>query len=324
MVAILVLLFMVGSLFFTIKKRKAKSSNKTLDSNMEEGHIMIKYDELRRATSDFSEGNLIGSGSFGSVYKGFYLKGSMDVAIKVLDMKLTASWKSFLAECEALRSVRHRNLVKLITSCSSVDHKNMEFLALVYEFLINGSLQDWIRGKRKKENGDGLNFVERLNVTIDVASALDYLHHDTENPVVHCDIKPSNILLGEDMTAKIGDFGLARLLMETMGDQRSISSSHVLKGSFGYMPPEYGLGGKASTAGDTYSFGVTLLELFTGKGPSHESFTGEQGLVTWVQASFPTQLKQLLLDPELLRQWSNMIMIMIIISIIVFMATTEA
>lgn len=113
----------------------------------------------------------------------------------------------------------------------------MEFLALVYEFLGNGSLEDWMKGKRKKEDGDGLNLMERLSVVIDIASALDYLHHDSEVPVVHCDLKPSNILLDEDLTAKIGDFGLAKLLMERMGDPYSISSSHVLKGAIGYMPP---------------------------------------------------------------------------------------
>ncbi|KMT15214.1 hypothetical protein BVRB_3g063250 [Beta vulgaris subsp. vulgaris] len=298
-VAIFVLFFVISTFFFAIKRRKAKL-NRTSESKQMEGHYMVKYDELRQATGGFSEGNLIGSGSFGSVYKG-YLRDNMAVAIKVLDMKLAASWKSFFAECEALRNVRHRNLVKLITSCSSLDNKNMEFLALIYEFLSNESLKDWIKGKRNKENGDGLSILERLNVIIDVGSALDYLHHDSEVPVVHCDIKPSNILLDEDMTAKIGDFGLARLLMENMGEH-SISSSHVLKGSIGYMPPEYGLGVKPSTAGDTYSFGVTLLELFTGKSPSHDTFTGEQGLVAWVQACLPTQMKQLLLDPELRRQ----------------------
>uniref|UniRef100_A0A803MJ41 non-specific serine/threonine protein kinase n=1 Tax=Chenopodium quinoa TaxID=63459 RepID=A0A803MJ41_CHEQI len=238
-VAVLVLFFIAG-LYLAIRKRKARSSSKTSDSKMQEGHYMVKYDELRQATGGFSEANLIGSGSFGSVYKGC-LQDNITVAIK-------------------------------------------EFLALVYEFLSNGSLEVWIKGKRKKENGDGLGFLERLNVTIDVASALDYLHHDSEVPVVHCDIKPSNILLDEDMTANIGDFGLARLLMEQIGGQHSISSSHVMKGSIGYMPPEYGLGAKPSTAGDTYSFGVTLLELFTAKSPSNESFTGEQ-------ESFDSQLK---------------------------------
>ncbi|XP_057549416.1 probable LRR receptor-like serine/threonine-protein kinase At3g47570 [Amaranthus tricolor] len=298
-VVVFVTFLVVGSFIFVIRKKKAKLS-RTADSKFE-GFYMVKYDELRLATQGFSEEHLIGRGGFGQVFKG-YLKDNMVVAIKVLDMKLSTTWKSFLAECEALRNVRHRNLVKLITSCSSLDNKNMEFLALVYEFLGNGSLEDWMKGKRKKEDGDGLNLMERLSVVIDVACALDYLHHDSEVPVVHCDLKPSNILLDEDFTAKIGDFGLAKLLMERMGDPYSISSSHVLKGAIGYMPPEYGLGVKPSTAGDTYSFGVTLLELFTGKSPSHESFTGEQGLIAWVQSCVPTQMMEQLLDPELRTQ----------------------
>jgi serine/threonine protein kinase len=197
---------------------------------------MISYNELRRATGNFNQENFIGKGSFGSVFKG-YLGQGIVVAVKVLETERMSSWKSFLAECEALRNVRHRNLVRLITSCSSMDSKNMGFLALVYEFLSNGNLEDWVKGKKKHTNGDALNVVDRLNVAIDVACALDYLHHDCEVPVVHCDLKPSNILLGEDMTAKVGDFGLASLLIERTSNQPSISASHVLKGSIGYIPP---------------------------------------------------------------------------------------
>lgn len=113
----------------------------------------------------------------------------------------------------------------------------MKFLALVYEYLGNGSLEDWIRGKRRKANGSALNLLERLNLAIDVACTLDYMHHDCAVPVVHCDIKPSNILLEEDMTAKVGDFGLTRMLMVNTDAQTSISCAHVLKGSVGYVPP---------------------------------------------------------------------------------------
>jgi Leucine-rich repeat (LRR) protein/predicted Ser/Thr protein kinase len=228
--------FLLGSLFFVFYIKKS-TSKITKNSEMLKGqHQLVSYNELRQATRNFNQENLIGKGSFGLVYKG-YLRQGIDVAVKVLDTERTSSWKSFLAECEALRNVRHRNLVRLITSCSSVDFKNMEFLALVYEFLSNGSLEDWVKGKKKHTNGDALNVVERLNVAIDIACALDYLHHDSEVPVVHCDLKPSNILLGEDMIAKVGDFGLASLLMERTGTQHSISSTHVLKGSIGYIPP---------------------------------------------------------------------------------------
>ncbi|KAL8103859.1 hypothetical protein AgCh_028158 [Apium graveolens] len=162
---------------------------------------IISYHELREATRDFDQENLIGSGSFGTAYKGC-LKRNIQVAVKVHDIKTSGYWKSFVSECKALKNVRHSNLVKLITSCSSLDKKNMFFLALVYEFLSNGSLADWICGKRKHGDGKGLSFLEKLNISIDVASALNYLHHDCEVPIVHCDLKPDNILLDEELTAK--------------------------------------------------------------------------------------------------------------------------
>ncbi|EOY15800.1 Serine-threonine protein kinase, plant-type, putative [Theobroma cacao] len=293
--------FIVGLLLY---KKKSKVNITEISELLKEQHQIISYDEIRRATESFNPENLIGSGSFGSVYKGC-LRDGVRVAVKVLKKERTGSWKSFLAECEALRNVRHRNLVKLITSCSSLDFQNMEFLALVYEFLVNGSVEDWIEGKRRNTNGDGLNIMERLNVAIDVASALDYMHHDCEVPVVHCDLKPSNILLDEDMTAKIGDFGLARLLMESSEAQQSLGSTYDLKGSIGYIPPEYGLGKKPSKAGDVYSYGVMLLELFTGRRPTHESFVGELNLIKWVQSAFPSSMLQIL-DPELLPLMKNL------------------
>ncbi|XP_044467191.1 probable LRR receptor-like serine/threonine-protein kinase At3g47570 [Mangifera indica] len=280
------------ALVIITRRRKTKAKGDSESSNGKPQ--IVTYSELRQATGNFNQQNLIGSGSFGSVYKGCLTEG-IQVAVKVLDTERTGSSKSFLAECQALKNVRHRNLVKLITSCSSLDFRNMEFLALVYEFLSNGSLADWIQGQRKNENGKGLSFLQRLNISIDVASALDYLHHDCEIPIVHCDLKPQNILLDEEMTAKVGDFGLARLVHET---RSSISSTIAVKGTIGYIPPEYGLGEKPSTAGDVYSFGVMLLELFTGMSPIQESFKGELNLVKWVELSFPENVVQVL-DAEL-------------------------
>ncbi|OVA18471.1 Protein kinase domain [Macleaya cordata] len=269
-------------------------------------HQMVSYEELRAGTENFEEKNLIGSGSFGSVYKGT-IWGGIGVAVKVLNLGQVGASKSFFAECEALRNVRHRNLVKLITSCSSVDSRtNSEFRALVYELLSNGSLEDWIRGRRRTRSSDDdeedavvliMNGMERLNVAIDVASALDYLHHDCEAPVVHCDIKPSNVILDEDMTAKVGDFGLARTLM--LNQLSTTTSTYGLKGSIGYIPPEYGLGGKVSTRGDVYSYGVMLLEMFTGRSPTHQDFNGGLSLVKWVESAYPTNIMQVL-DPQML------------------------
>ncbi|CAK9182864.1 unnamed protein product [Ilex paraguariensis] len=293
---ILTLCFTVGLLFY-IKKGKAKAMA-SFDSSKGQQHQMVSYNELRLATKNFNQENQIGHGSFGTVYRG-YLGEGIAIAVKVLDTHIIGSWKSFFAECAALRNTRHRNLLKLITSCSSIDFRNMEFLALVYEFMSNGSLDDWIKGKRRNSDGEGLDIMDRVNVATDVACAINYLHHECESPVVHCDLKPSNVLLDEDMVAKVGDFGLARLLIARTDTQSSISSTNVLKGSIGYIPPEYGLGEKPSTAGDVYSFGIMLLELFTGKSPTHESFVGGLSLKKWVQLAFPTNMEQVL-DPELL------------------------
>lgn len=156
------------------------------------------------------------------------------MAIKVLDLKQNKASRSFIAECEALRSVRHRNLVKAITSCSSIDHGGAEFKALVMEFMSNSSIDKWLYPE-DNESGLSLNLTERLNIAIDVASAVDYLHHDCDPPVVHCDLKPGNVLLDDDMGAHVGDFGLARFLLQNTAQNQC--STILLKGSIGYIPP---------------------------------------------------------------------------------------
>ncbi|KAL8217716.1 hypothetical protein R6Q57_021089 [Mikania cordata] len=292
-ISLFVILISIAS-FFYFRRNVAKATN-TSDS-FKGRHYIVTYDQLRLATRNFQEGSLIGRGSFGSVYKGcLNLEGqAQEIAVKVLDMETTGSLPSFLAECAALRHLRHRNLVKLITSCSSLDHKNKEFLALVYEYMKNGSLEKWV--------GNGMSLVDRLKVAIDVACGLSYLHHEcVVAPVVHCDLKPSNVLLDEDFTAKIGDFGLASMLVDK---DQSISSAHVLKGSMGYIPPEYGMGAKPSTKGDVYSYGIILLEILTGKGPTDEMFVGSLSLKTWVQSAFPDRLDQVL-DPDLHKELDN-------------------
>ncbi|CAL9038052.1 unnamed protein product, partial [Musa banksii] len=277
---------------FFVKTRTRAAKISTMTDSTRGQHPLISYEELHRATESFHPRNLVGTGSFGSVYKGV-LRDGMQVAVKVLNLAAGGVLKSFVAECDALRNARHRNLVKLITVCLSLDPRNDEFRALVYEFMGNGSLEEWIRGKRRHEDGSGLSLVERLDAAIDVASALDYLHNDCEVPVVHCDLKPSNVVLDADMTAKVGDFGLAKVLVDLES-----TTTHGLRGSIGYIPPEYGFGGKPSAKGDVYSYGVMLLELITGKSPTDECFAGDLNLERWVRDAFPDELTRVL-DAEL-------------------------
>ncbi|KAL5720491.1 hypothetical protein ACHQM5_013158 [Ranunculus cassubicifolius] len=150
----------------------------------------VSYLDLHKATEGFSTINLIGTGSHGSVYKGILQQDDDPVAVKVFNLLEYGASKSFLRECEALRALRHRNLLKILTVCSSVDFTGNDFKALVFEFLPNGSLEKWLH---PSSNDDPLprtlNFYQRLTIAIDVAFALNYLHSDSERPIVHCDVR---------------------------------------------------------------------------------------------------------------------------------------
>ena len=203
--------------------------------------LSLSYQSLLNATDGFSSANLIGVGSFGSVYKGSLDQGGkVDmVAVKVLNLLRHGASKSFIAECEAQRNIRHRNLVKLLTSCSSIDYQGHDFKALVYEFMENGNLDEWLHPRDEAlDKTKNLSFLQRLNIAIDVANALDYLHHHCQTPIIHCDLKPSNILLDDEMMGHVGDFGLARLLFDATQDFSVDQSSSIkVRGTIGYTPP---------------------------------------------------------------------------------------
>ncbi|XP_039685026.1 probable LRR receptor-like serine/threonine-protein kinase At3g47570 [Medicago truncatula] len=238
----------------------------------------ISYYELVQATNGFNESNFLGRGGFGSVYQGKLLDGEM-IAVKVIDLQSEAKSKSFDAECNAMRNLRHRNLVKIISSCS-----NLDFKSLVMEFMSNGSVDKWLYS-----NNYCLSFLQRLNIMIDVASALEYLHHGSSIPVVHCDLKPSNVLLDENMVAHVSDFGIAKLMDEGQSKTHTQTLATV-----GYLAPEYGSRGIVSVKGDVFSYGIMLMEIFTRRKPTDDMFVAELSLKTWISRSLPNSIMEVM------------------------------
>lgn len=229
---------------FLLPERK-KSSGKYLSRlSFGKNFPKISYNDLTRATSGFSESNLIGRGSYGSVYKGKIAQAKMQVAIKVFDLEMRCADKCFISECDVLRSIQHRNLLPILTACSTIDNIGNAFKALVYEFMPNGNLDTWLHEQSICEAPRNLSLGQRISIIVDIADALAYLHHDSGRSIVHCDIKPSNILLDVHMNAYLSDFGIANIVLNSgstsVGHSNldsSFNSSIGLKGTIGYIAP---------------------------------------------------------------------------------------
>ncbi|CAN0909741.1 Probable LRR receptor-like serine/threonine-protein kinase At3g47570 [Linum grandiflorum] len=251
-------------LIFWMRKREKKDRVEKNDLETQQ----LSYQSLYKATDGFSTANLIGMGSFGSVFKGVLDMNGTVIAVKVFNLQRRGSSKSFIAECKALKNIRHRNLVQ---TTSDVPTKRT------------------------------MKFLQRLDVAIEIASAVDYLHHQSGTPTVHCDLKPSNVLLDKDMVAHVSDFGLARILPSLVSNPSSDNqtSSVGIKGTVGYAPPEYGMGNGISIQGDVYSYGVMLLEMFTGKRPTDESFKEGSNLRSFIRSALSEHLVAEVVDPVL-------------------------
>ncbi|XP_058732532.1 G-type lectin S-receptor-like serine/threonine-protein kinase LECRK1 [Vicia villosa] len=202
------------------------------------------YNELRRATNHFKEE--LGKGSFGAVYKGELNKGKKLIAVKRLEKLVEDGEREFQAEVRAIGKTHHRNLVRLLGFCAEGTKR-----LLVYEYMSNGSLGKLLFGDQRRPNWD-----ERVRIALDIARGMLYLHEECEAPIIHCDIKPQNILMDEFWNAKISDFGLAKLLMP---DQTRTFT--VVRGTRGYMAPEWNRNVPISLKADVYSYGIMLLEI---------------------------------------------------------------
>ncbi|KEH25870.1 LRR receptor-like kinase [Medicago truncatula] len=291
---------LILSFIITIYMMRKRNQKRSFDSPTIDQLAKVSYQELHVGTNGFSDRNLIGSGSFGSVYRGNIVSEDNVVAIKVLNLQKKGAHKSFIVECNALKNIRHRNLVRVLTCCSSTNYKGQEFKALVFEYMENGSLEQWLHPQILNASPPTtLNLGHRLNIIIDVASALHYLHRECEQLILHCDLKPSNVLLDGDMVAHVSDFGIARLVSTISGTSNKNTSTIGIKGTVGYAPPEYGMGSEVSTCGDMYSFGILMLEMLTGRRPTDELFEDGQNLHNFVTNSFPDNLIKML-DPHLL------------------------
>lgn len=241
------------------KRRNNKNQNRMLlgnlrsqeliEQNLEFSHVNFEY--VVAATNNFSDSNILGKGGFGKVYKG-KLEGGREVAVKRLNTGCTQGIEHFTNEVVLIDKLQHKNLVRLLGCCIHGDEK-----LLIFEYLRNKSLDYFLFDDSKKPI---LDWQTRFNIIKGVARGLVYLHQDSRMRVIHRDLKASNILLDEEMSPKISDFGMARIFG---GNQHQANTKHVV-GTYGYMSPEYAMEGIFSVKSDTYSFGVLVLELISG------------------------------------------------------------
>ncbi|GKA24719.1 putative serine/threonine/dual specificity protein kinase, catalytic domain-containing protein, partial [Tanacetum coccineum] len=234
--------------------------------------------EIQLATNNFDPETIIGKGGFGKVYKGFIDDGGTrtTVAIKRLDCLSRQGASEFWTEVKMLSRVRHGHLVSLIGYCSEFNE-----MMVVYEYISGGDLAKRLHKVDGKSIRTPLSWVERLKICIGAARALDYLHTGTgvKNRIIHRDVKSSNILLDENMAAKVSDLGLSKI---GPVDQSCTHVSTNVKGTFGYLDPNYFMTGRLTRKSDVYSFGVVLLEVLCGR-PAVDPSLDERGLVGWAQ-----------------------------------------
>ncbi|KAM0825737.1 hypothetical protein ACQ4PT_069345 [Festuca glaucescens] len=223
-----------------------------------DGVRCFKFEEMARATNNFDILAQVGQGGYGKVYRGTLDDGEI-VAVKRAHEDSLQGSKEFCTEIELLSRLHHRNLVSLVGYCDEEDEQ-----MLVYEFMPNGTLRDHLSSKSKRSPGFGL----RLHIALGASKGILYLHTDANPPIFHRDVKASNILLDSKFVAKVADFGLSRLA--PVPDIEGTLAGHVstvVKGTPGYLDPEYFLTHKLTDKSDVYSLGVVFLEILTGMKP---------------------------------------------------------
>ncbi|KAD4179304.1 hypothetical protein R6Q59_022836 [Mikania micrantha] len=255
-----------------VKEQEAEEDSFDVEMNNEfemgTGPKRFSYHELAHSTSDFAEKEKLGEGGFGGVYRGFLKDSNTHVAVKRVSKSSKQGMKEYASEVRIISRLRHRNLVQLIGWC----HQKGELL-LVYEYMENGSLDSHLFNHKSL-----LTWVTRYKIAHGLASALLYLHEEWDQCVLHRDIKSSNVMLDSNFNAKLGDFGLAKLVDHDKGSQTT-----MLAGTLGYMAPECLLTARATKESDVFSFGVVVLEIACGRKPIEYKAPEKQvRLIDWV------------------------------------------
>lgn len=275
---------------------RSQSSGDHSDRRLfEGGNVAIPIDVLRQVTDHFSEGNILGRGGFGVVYKGELHDGTK-IAVKRMESNSmgTKGMSEFQAEIAVLTKVRHRHLVALLGYCINGNER-----LLVYEYMPQGSLAQ--RLFECRELGyPPLTWKQRITIALDVARGVEYLHSLAQQSFIHRDLKPSNILIGDDMRAKVADFGLVK-----NAPDGKYSVETRLAGTFGYLAPEYAATGRVTTKIDVYAYGVVLMEIITGRKALDDSMPDEKAhLVTWFRRilvnkdNIPKAIDETLVNPD--------------------------
>ncbi|CAA7052238.1 unnamed protein product [Microthlaspi erraticum] len=252
----LISLFLIFSLIFLvcfIVRRRRKFAEEHEEWEKEFGKNRFRFKDLYYATKGFKEKDLLGSGGFGSVYKGIMPGTKLEIAVKRVSHESRQGMKQFVAEIVSIGRMSHRNLVPLLGYC-----RRRGELLLVYDYMPNGSLDKYLYNSPEVT----LNWKQRIKVILGVASGLFYLHEEWEQVVIHRDVKASNVLLDGELNGRLGDFGLARLYDHGSDPQ----TTHVV-GTLGYLAPEHTRTGRATTATDVFAFGAFLLEVACGRRP---------------------------------------------------------
>ncbi|KAI8545073.1 hypothetical protein RHMOL_Rhmol07G0014300 [Rhododendron molle] len=242
--------------------------------------------EIEVATKGLSGGNVIGEGGHGIVYRGV-LEDDTIVAVKNLSNNSGQAEKEFQVELAVIGRVKHKNLVKLLGYCVEGGYR-----MLVYEYVENGNLDDWLHGHI---GVSPLTWNIRMNIILGTAKGLAYLHESLEPKVVHRNIKSSNILLDREWKPKMSDFGLAKLL-----DSENTHVTTRVMGTHGYIAPEYAWTGMLNEKSDTYSFGILIMEIISGRCPvDHSRPHGEVNLIDWLKTMVENRKSEEVVDPKL-------------------------